>query len=241
MAYDKVIDSAQLDADLTSVADAIRAKGGTSESMEFPDGFVTAVEGIQAGGDTSTEDGLVTGDTKSYVNDRVTTVGSTMFYYNSTLTSIELPNVTTINHSAFRDATKAEKIYIPKVAVLTQSSLRNTKALTWFDSTHLEAISNYALQSSAIKILILRNAEKVCSMSEVAAFNGTVFASGNTGGVLLIPSALVESYQTATNWATLYAYGTNRFLALEDYTVDGTTTGDIDWDAVNALFEEASA
>ena len=53
MALDKVIDSAVLDAGLTSVADAIRAKGGTSEQMAFPDGFVSAVEGIQTGGGTS--------------------------------------------------------------------------------------------------------------------------------------------------------------------------------------------
>ena len=52
MALDKVIDSAVLDAGLTSVADAIRAKGGTSEQMDFPGGFVSAVEGIQAGGGT---------------------------------------------------------------------------------------------------------------------------------------------------------------------------------------------
>ena len=50
MAFDKVIDSAVLDADLTAVADAIRAKGGTTEQLSFPDGFVSAVEGIQTGG-----------------------------------------------------------------------------------------------------------------------------------------------------------------------------------------------
>ena len=35
--------------DLSDVADAIRIKGGTSASLEFPDGFVSAVEDI--GGD----------------------------------------------------------------------------------------------------------------------------------------------------------------------------------------------
>ena len=52
MALDKVIDSAVLDAGLTSVADAIRARGGTSGQLAFPGGFVSAVEGIQAGGGT---------------------------------------------------------------------------------------------------------------------------------------------------------------------------------------------
>lgn len=36
--------------DLTKVASAIRAKGGTSDPLIYPDGFVTAIESIQAGG-----------------------------------------------------------------------------------------------------------------------------------------------------------------------------------------------
>jgi hypothetical protein len=36
--------------DLTAVADAIRAKGGTSDPLVYPDGFVTAIGNIQTGG-----------------------------------------------------------------------------------------------------------------------------------------------------------------------------------------------
>jgi hypothetical protein len=50
MAVDKLVDSTQLDADLTSVANAIRAKGGTSAQLAFPAGFVSAVEAIPTGG-----------------------------------------------------------------------------------------------------------------------------------------------------------------------------------------------
>lgn len=46
MSLDKLVDSAALDANLTSVANAIRAKGGTSGPMAFPAGFVAAVEAI---------------------------------------------------------------------------------------------------------------------------------------------------------------------------------------------------
>ena len=51
MAYDKIVDSAQLDSDLTSVANAIRAKGGTSAALAFPSGFVSAIGDIASGGD----------------------------------------------------------------------------------------------------------------------------------------------------------------------------------------------
>ena len=49
MAVDKLVDSTQLDADLTSIANAIRTKGGTSAQMAFPNGFISAVENIPGG------------------------------------------------------------------------------------------------------------------------------------------------------------------------------------------------
>lgn len=39
--------------DLTKVANAIRAKGGTTEQLIYPDGFVTAISNIQTGGTPS--------------------------------------------------------------------------------------------------------------------------------------------------------------------------------------------
>ena len=50
MAVDKLVDSTQLNADLTSVANAIRVKGGTSASLAFPAGFVDAIGDIETGG-----------------------------------------------------------------------------------------------------------------------------------------------------------------------------------------------
>ena len=49
MPIDKAIDSTQLNANLTAVADAIRAKGETAEALAFPDGFVSAIGAIQTG------------------------------------------------------------------------------------------------------------------------------------------------------------------------------------------------
>lgn len=57
MAYDKVVDSAALDTQLTSIADAIRAKTGGSNSLVFPDGFLQAIAAIEAGGGGGGGDG----------------------------------------------------------------------------------------------------------------------------------------------------------------------------------------
>lgn len=52
MAYDKLVDSAQLDAGMTATADAIRGKTGGTDPIEWDvaTGFKSAVQGIQAGG-----------------------------------------------------------------------------------------------------------------------------------------------------------------------------------------------
>ena len=59
MALDKLVDSTQLDSDLTAVANAIRTKGGTSTALAFPSGFVSAVEAIPSGGGTTLTDGIM--------------------------------------------------------------------------------------------------------------------------------------------------------------------------------------
>ena len=50
MATYKVVDADQLNADMTSVADSIRTKGGTTDALAWPDGYKTAIDSIPAGG-----------------------------------------------------------------------------------------------------------------------------------------------------------------------------------------------
>ena len=51
MAVDKLVDSTQLDSDLTSVANAIRAKSGGSSQLAFPTGFVSEIQALPSGGE----------------------------------------------------------------------------------------------------------------------------------------------------------------------------------------------
>ena len=67
-------------ADLTSVANAIRTKGGTSAELVFPTGFISAVQAIQTGivptgtkQVTITQNGTVTEDVTNYANAQITT------------------------------------------------------------------------------------------------------------------------------------------------------------------------
>lgn len=50
MAYDKVVDSAELNAGLKQIADAIRDRSGTSDILAFPTAMAEAIAAIQGGG-----------------------------------------------------------------------------------------------------------------------------------------------------------------------------------------------
>lgn len=74
---------------------------------------------------------------------------------------------------------------------------------------------------SALTAVIIRS-PAVCTMSDSNAFASTPIKSGT--GYIYVPAALVDSYKAETNWSTYAA----QFRALEDYTVDGTITGELD-------------
>ena len=66
MAVDRAIDSTEFDSKLTTVADAIRTAGGTTEPMSFPSGMVEAISvlksGSEAGGGTISGKKFISGE-----------------------------------------------------------------------------------------------------------------------------------------------------------------------------------
>lgn len=60
MASYKIVNADQLDADLTAVADSIRAKGETTGELAFPAGFQEAIANISTGIDVQRNSGTFT-------------------------------------------------------------------------------------------------------------------------------------------------------------------------------------
>lgn len=122
MAYDKVVDSAALDAAMTYTADRIRNKtGGTDQiAWDSAKGFGDAVDAITGGGaDHSAEDAIITRSISgAYSNDRITTVGACAFLGCQALTAIDLPNVTQVNRNAFESCIWLSTTNLPKVTEL---------------------------------------------------------------------------------------------------------------------------
>lgn len=79
-------------------------------------------------------------------------------------------------------------------------------------------------RSLSLKKIILRNSNAVVTLNNINDLNVTPFASGGAGGTLYVPSALIASYQSATNWSTILEYSTNSIEAIE-----GSAYEDTDW------------
>ena len=220
------------------------------ESETLAEAIDNALAGYgQGGGSTTNEDEIITRNLIEYQNDRVTSIGATALNSCSSLTSVNFPLVNSIGNNAFATCRKLTSVNFPLATSIGNSVFMTCSSLTSVNFPLVNSIGSYAFSGcssltsvnfplvnsigiyafngcSNLKSLILRN-ESICNLSNANAFNGTPIASGT--GYIYIPSALVDTYKSASNWST-YA---NQFRALEDYTVDGTTTGELDESKVN--------
>lgn len=87
MAVDKLVDSTQLDADLTSVANAIRTKGGTSAQLAFPADFISAIGAIPTGGGSDETGSFIAGSSQSNITISVSSLHSHILIWDSVVKS----------------------------------------------------------------------------------------------------------------------------------------------------------
>lgn len=183
---------------------------------------------IQAGGtggsggeeEASLLDSLID-RTITEVTTNATNVGRYAFAFCKNLPKITAPNLTTIDQYGFY-ASYIEIANFPKVTTVGKNGFAESSKLTTVDIPLIAQIETATFYCCKLLTkLILRNQTMVKLLSS-ASLASTAIASGT--GYIYVPSALIEEYKAATNWST-YA---SQFRALEDYTVDGTITGELD-------------
>lgn len=155
MAVDKLVDSTQLDSDLTSVANAIRTKGGTSASLAFPADFVSAINAISGGGGDI--DALID-NTIQTVTSNVTSIRNSAFRSCTSIVSASFPLCITINSQAFQGANKLETLSIPICTTLKSDALRDCTKLTSLIAPEILTIENMAFRGVKLPILVFNKA-----------------------------------------------------------------------------------
>lgn len=180
-----------------------------------------------------------------------------MFKGNTKLTEVDLPNVTQLGAYLFQSCTALKSVNLPKAKNFGTQMFSNCKSLT---EVHLpsmaSSISQFAcLNCSSLKVFDCGGVHAgYDSGYEQKAFEGctslVVFAYRTTNyipilnsgffhtttpisqgtGLILVPAELIDGFKIDTNWCVFE----NQMRTVQDFTVDGSLEGDLDWDKINA-------
>lgn len=217
--------------------DADLVSGNIKKDVEIF-GVTGSYEG--GGGGISVDDFILKNGITSLITDLASgTLRDYLFYGSTSLQSIEMPNYAgSIPSNAFRSCTALTSVKLPKVTGTGGNAFQGCTALTALalpgitggmgtdtirGCTSLTAVdlnapstlgANFFNGNTVMTTLVLRKSS-VVGLGNVNAFSSTPFASGGSGGTIYVPSALINSYKSASNWSTINGYGKTTWTAIE--------------------------
>lgn len=226
---------------LSALLTAANTTTGESDTT-LTDAVQTLIDGYgQGGGGTEAEDNLVTGNFTTYTNNRVTSIRSQFFARMTNLQSVSLANVTSLpgerhfDRSGISSVTMPSLttggpymfnecqslITVPKTSFPLMTTVMNSM---FYNCQHLEMadfLSATQINAGAfercflLSVLVLRSSS-VCALANVNAFGNTPIRGKNGAtGTIYVPSALISSYKTASNWSSIFGEGHCAFSAIE--------------------------
>lgn len=145
-----------------------------------------------------------------------------LFYGCTKLESVSLPLYTQVMNEWFRGCSSLKDVHMPKATIVGERGFDSCTALKYVDLPMVTSIGRFGFQNATSLVMLILRSEAMCALDNLNALENTPIASGT--GYIYVPSALINSYKAASNWSTYAA----QFRALEDYTVDGTITGELD-------------
>lgn len=202
-------------------------------------------------GDDAVIDSIIDRSIKEFKDDKLTTLSSNAFHGCTALEAADLPNVTSIGGSAFRECAALNNVNFPNVTSIGEHAFNGCISLSevtlpaglhdiWGNNTFANCSSMKFVRMLGFKrlagaqqfinctslVAVIMTMDQICTLDNSASFANTPIANGT--GYIYVPRALLSDddetmdYRRATNWSNYAA----QFRAIEDYTVDGTVTGE---------------
>jgi hypothetical protein len=226
-----------------TLADGYRLMSGTSElvnSTALLDGYKSQMD-VTTGADLSKmycsprydatdeiSQAYLDGSITEIVNSDVTRIRDCALTDNTNLVKIDLPRVTFIGNSSFNGCTALVDVNCPEVDTIDNYAFYGCSSLKILDVPKLISIGGSALDHCTSLVALLLRSETMCTTysSTGSDIHGTPISDGT--GYIYVPRDLVNTYKADSKWS---ASG-YQFRPLEDYTVDGTRMGELDWSKV---------
>ena len=127
-----------------------------------------------------------------------TSIGDFAFSSCSNLTSVSFPNATNISSDAFQNCSSLTSVSFPNATSIGGFAFHSCSSLTSVDIPNATKIGNYTFYecSSLTTIYVGTNTSTVCTLSDTNAFDGCTKLTN-----IYVPSSLIASYKSATNWS----------------------------------------
>ena len=182
--------------------------GGNVNISQDANGYIVVDSVAPSGGGTDYLAAYLNGTLTSYSSTAVTSLYQDAFREDSVLTSVNLPNCTSINNTAFYNCQNlGPTLTFPSLVSIGTSNANGYEfekcyALTGIDvgnsNTNITRFGATATfeRCTNLTIIIIRS-------PNVAPIQSNTFANGGfPSGTLYVPSSLVNSYKNATNWSS---------------------------------------
>ena len=256
MAYDAVVDSNKLNNGLSLISEEIRARSIDKGMYSFPYGILYGVRKIPKLDNEFAQSFTMFQSNTEEIGDswfnnckqlewvvvnEAHTIGSYAFNGCSAMTAINTHNVETIGNGAFAYNTSLTQFIAPRLIELNSKVFYQCTSLESVDFTDITMIggTTFGLCRSLIA-LVLRSESHTCVLGSTDILDGCYHFTGEVNskynpkglknGYILVPSSRLPYYKDATNWNVF----SSQFRALEDYTDDGTVTGEINLNKIRS-------
>ena len=188
---------------LKAICDTIRAKTGSNNKIahqDIPDeldSILTEEECEIAARELSN---IIYGSEVKVLDSKYILNIARYKFYGSGLTTVNLPECTSMGEYAFSSCTSLTTVNLPKCTSIGGSAFNSCTSLTTVSLPECTSIEDYAFYCCTSLTTIIFGADQVVYIDDISTFNNSAIANGT--GYVYVPDNLVDSYKTATNWST---------------------------------------
>ena len=140
-------------------------------------------------------------------------IGDNAFHYCSSLSQVSLPMCSHIGGNAFRNCSSLSQVSLPVCNYIAdgifaggglnnRGTFYNCSLLTQVDLPMCSYIGSDAFRGCNNLSIITIGYSSICSLKNTGVFAGTSITSST--GSIYVPTSLVDSYKSATNWSYFY-------------------------------------